>query len=57
MSDFSDFDVAGKLVLPSFLKSWVHMEVSLGSRDVVLRIEAIGMFLMLGGHLLIESPA
>ena len=57
MSDFGDLGVAGKLVLPSFLKSWVHMEVSLGSRDVVLRIEAIGMFLMLGGHLLIESPA
>uniref|UniRef100_A0A2N9FDV4 Aminotransferase-like plant mobile domain-containing protein n=1 Tax=Fagus sylvatica TaxID=28930 RepID=A0A2N9FDV4_FAGSY len=43
MSDFSDLGVAGKLALPSLLRSWVRTKASLGSRDVVLRTEAIGM--------------
>ena len=57
MSDFDDLGVAGKLALPSFLRSWVRTEASLGSQDAVPRTEAVGMFLMPGGHLLIEIPA
>jgi hypothetical protein len=57
MSDFSDLGVAGKLALPSLLRSWLRTEASLGSQDVVLRTEAVGMFLMPRGHLLIEIPA
>ena len=57
MSDFGDLGVAGKLVLPSFLRSWIRTEASLGSRDAVPRIEVVEMFLMPGGHFLIEIPA
>ena len=57
MSDFSDLGVAGKLVLPSFLKFWSCIVASLGSRDAVLRTGAFGMFLMPEGHFLIEIPA
>jgi hypothetical protein len=54
MSDFCDLGVAGKFALPSFLSSCVRTEASLGSRDAVPRTEAVGMFLMPGGHFLIE---
>jgi hypothetical protein len=54
MSDFCDLGVAGKFALPSFLSSCVCTEASLGSRDAVPRTEAVGMFLMPGGHFLIE---
>ena len=45
MSDFSDLGVIGKLVLPSFLKFWTCRKPSLGSIDMVPRIEATGVFL------------
>ena len=57
MSDFSDLGVIGKLVLPSFQKFWACVEVSLGLRDMILRTEAVGVFPILGGHLLIEISA
>jgi hypothetical protein len=54
MSDFGDLGVSGKPALPSFLRSWVRTEASLGPRDGVPRTEAVGMFLMPGGHFPIE---
>jgi hypothetical protein len=40
-----------------FLKVLGCTEASLGSRDTIPRTEAVGMFLMPGGHFLIEIPA
>ena len=38
-------------------KYGLYTELNLGSRDMILRMEAIGMFLMPRGHFLIEIPA
>jgi hypothetical protein len=57
MSDFGDLGVAGKLVLPSFLRFWTCTEASLGLRDAVLQTEAVEVFSMPGGHFLIEILA
>uniref|UniRef100_A0A2N9ECN6 Uncharacterized protein n=1 Tax=Fagus sylvatica TaxID=28930 RepID=A0A2N9ECN6_FAGSY len=48
---------AGKLVLPIFPKYGPCTEASLGSQDMILRTEAVGMFLMPRGHFLIEIPS
>uniref|UniRef100_A0A2N9GCK0 Uncharacterized protein n=1 Tax=Fagus sylvatica TaxID=28930 RepID=A0A2N9GCK0_FAGSY len=40
-----------------FSRAWPCTEASLGSQDMILRTEAVGMFLMPRGHLLIEIPA
>uniref|UniRef100_A0A2N9IX53 Uncharacterized protein n=1 Tax=Fagus sylvatica TaxID=28930 RepID=A0A2N9IX53_FAGSY len=40
-----------------FLRAWPCIEASLGSQDMILRTEAIGMFPMPRGHLLTEIPA
>uniref|UniRef100_A0A2N9H139 Aminotransferase-like plant mobile domain-containing protein n=1 Tax=Fagus sylvatica TaxID=28930 RepID=A0A2N9H139_FAGSY len=64
------FDVlgtVGKLALPTFARFRVCgnpsldlyrpcTEASLGSQDMILRTEAVGMFLMPRGHLLTEIP-
>ena len=57
MSDFDDLGIVGKLALPTFQWYRPCMEESLGSEDMILRTEAVGMFLMSRGHLLIEIPA
>jgi hypothetical protein len=56
MLAFGDLGVSEKLRLPSFLKFCPCIEAGLGSRDAVRRTEAVGMFLMPGGHFLIEIP-
>jgi hypothetical protein len=56
MSDFGDLGVTEKLALPSFLRFWVCTEASLGSRDAVLRTEAVRVFPMPRGHFSIEIP-
>uniref|UniRef100_A0A2N9J719 Uncharacterized protein n=1 Tax=Fagus sylvatica TaxID=28930 RepID=A0A2N9J719_FAGSY len=45
------------LVLPIFQRYRPCTEASLGSQDMILRTEAVGMFLMPRGHLLTEIPA
>jgi hypothetical protein len=57
MSDFGDLGVVGKLALPNFQRYRPCTEVSLGSQDMILRTEAVGMFLMPRVHLLTEIPA
>ena len=57
MSDFSDLDIIGKLMLPIFQRYRSCTEASLGSRDMILRTEAIGFFFTPRGHLLIEILA
>uniref|UniRef100_A0A2N9FVC4 Uncharacterized protein n=1 Tax=Fagus sylvatica TaxID=28930 RepID=A0A2N9FVC4_FAGSY len=39
-----------------FSRAWPCTEASLGSQDMILRTEAVGMFLMPRGHLLTEIP-
>uniref|UniRef100_A0A2N9GI01 Uncharacterized protein n=1 Tax=Fagus sylvatica TaxID=28930 RepID=A0A2N9GI01_FAGSY len=56
MSDFDDLGIVGKLVLPIFQRYRPCTEASLGSQDMILRTEAVGMFLMPRGHLLTEIP-
>jgi hypothetical protein len=56
MSDFSNLGIVGKLVLPIFQRYRPCTEASLGSQDMILRTEAVGMFLMPRGHLLTEIP-
>uniref|UniRef100_A0A2N9EUW4 Uncharacterized protein n=1 Tax=Fagus sylvatica TaxID=28930 RepID=A0A2N9EUW4_FAGSY len=57
MSDFGDLGIVGKLMLPIFQRYRPCTEASLGSRDMILRTEAVGMFLTPRGHLPIEIPA
>jgi hypothetical protein len=57
MSDFDDLGIVGKLVLPIFQRCRPCTEASLGPQDMILRTEAVGMFLMPRGRLLIEIPA
>jgi hypothetical protein len=57
MSDFDDLGIVGKLVLPNFQRYRPCTEASLGSQDMILRTEAVGMLLMLRSHLLTEIPA
>ncbi len=57
MLDSDDLGIVGKLVLPTFQRYRSCTEASLGSQDVILRTEAVGMFLMPRGHLLIDIPA
>ena len=57
MSDFDDLGIVGKLMLPIFQRYRPSTEVSSGSQDMILRTEAVGMFLMPRGHLLIEISA
>jgi hypothetical protein len=57
MLDFDDLGIVGKLALPTFQRYKPCTEASLGSRDMVLRTEAVGMFLMPRGRLLTEIPA
>jgi hypothetical protein len=57
MSDFDDLGIVGKLVLPTFQWYRPCTEASLGSQDMILRTEVVGMLLMLRGHLLTEIPA
>ena len=57
MSDFGDLDIVGKLMLLIFQRYRPCMEASLGSQDMILRREVVGMFLMPRGHLLIDIPA
>uniref|UniRef100_A0A2N9I6X4 Uncharacterized protein n=1 Tax=Fagus sylvatica TaxID=28930 RepID=A0A2N9I6X4_FAGSY len=57
MLDFDDLGIVGKLALPTFQRYKPCTEASLGSQDMVLRTEAVGMFLMPRGHLLTEIPA
>uniref|UniRef100_A0A2N9F7M9 Uncharacterized protein n=1 Tax=Fagus sylvatica TaxID=28930 RepID=A0A2N9F7M9_FAGSY len=45
------------LRLPTFQRYRPCTEASLGSQDMILRTEAVGMFLMPRGHLLTEIPA
>uniref|UniRef100_A0A2N9EK85 Uncharacterized protein n=1 Tax=Fagus sylvatica TaxID=28930 RepID=A0A2N9EK85_FAGSY len=40
-----------------FSRAWPCTEASLGSQDMILRTEAVGMFLMPRGHFPIEIPA
>uniref|UniRef100_A0A2N9IBK6 Uncharacterized protein n=1 Tax=Fagus sylvatica TaxID=28930 RepID=A0A2N9IBK6_FAGSY len=49
--------IVGKLMLPIFQRYRPCTEASLGSQDMILRTEAVGMFLIPRGHLLIEIPA
>uniref|UniRef100_A0A2N9I6I2 Uncharacterized protein n=1 Tax=Fagus sylvatica TaxID=28930 RepID=A0A2N9I6I2_FAGSY len=46
MSDSDDLGIVGKLALPTFLRYRPCTEASLGSQDMILRTEAVGMFLM-----------
>uniref|UniRef100_A0A2N9HGJ3 Aminotransferase-like plant mobile domain-containing protein n=1 Tax=Fagus sylvatica TaxID=28930 RepID=A0A2N9HGJ3_FAGSY len=52
--------VAGVAIFPTHLGSRINSlpctEASLGSQDMILRTEAVGMFLMPRGHLLTEIP-
>ena len=57
MSDFDDLGIVGKLMLPIFQRYRPCTEASLGLQDMILRTEAVGMFLTPMGHLLIEIPA
>jgi hypothetical protein len=57
MSDFDDLGIIGKLVLPNFQRYRPCTRASLGSQDMVLRTEAVGMFLTPMGRLLTEIPA
>jgi hypothetical protein len=57
MSDFDDLGIVGKLALPNFQRYRPCTEASLGSQDMILRTEAVGMFLMPRGHFPIEIPA
>jgi hypothetical protein len=57
MSDSDDLGIVGKLALPTFLRYRPCIEASLGSQDMILRTEAVGVFLMPRGHLLAEIPA
>uniref|UniRef100_A0A2N9H778 Aminotransferase-like plant mobile domain-containing protein n=1 Tax=Fagus sylvatica TaxID=28930 RepID=A0A2N9H778_FAGSY len=43
---FDDLGIVGKLALPTFQRYRPCTEASLGSQDMVLRTEAVGMFLM-----------
>uniref|UniRef100_A0A2N9FMM9 Uncharacterized protein n=1 Tax=Fagus sylvatica TaxID=28930 RepID=A0A2N9FMM9_FAGSY len=52
-----DLGIVGKLALPTFQRYRPCTEASLGSQDMILRTEAVGMFLMPRGHLLTEIPA
>uniref|UniRef100_A0A2N9HDX0 Uncharacterized protein n=1 Tax=Fagus sylvatica TaxID=28930 RepID=A0A2N9HDX0_FAGSY len=54
---FDDLGIVGKLALPTFQRYKPCTEASLGSQDMVLRTEAVGMFLMPRGRLLTEIPA
>ena len=49
MSFFDDLGVPGKPAIPSFLKFRTCKKASLGSRDTVLRTEAVGVFFHAGG--------
>ena len=44
-------------MLPIFQRYRPCIEASLGSQDMILRTEAVGMFLAPRGHLLIEILA
>jgi hypothetical protein len=44
-------------VLPTFQRYRPCTEAGLGSQDMILRTEAVGMFLMPRGRFLIEIPA
>jgi hypothetical protein len=57
MSNFDDLGIVGKLMLPIFQRYRPCTEANLGSQDMILRTEAVGMFLTPRGHLLIEIPA
>jgi hypothetical protein len=57
MSDSDDLGIVRKLALPTFLRYRPCTEASLGSSDMILRTEAVRMFLMLKGQLLAEVPA
>uniref|UniRef100_A0A2N9FT26 Uncharacterized protein n=1 Tax=Fagus sylvatica TaxID=28930 RepID=A0A2N9FT26_FAGSY len=57
ISDFDDLGIVGKLVLPTSQRYRPCTGASLGSQDMILRTEAVGMFLMPRGHFLIEIPA
>jgi hypothetical protein len=57
MSDSDDLGIVGKLALLTFLRYRPCTEASLGSSDMILRTEAVGMFLMLRGQFLAEIPA
>uniref|UniRef100_A0A2N9EN01 Uncharacterized protein n=1 Tax=Fagus sylvatica TaxID=28930 RepID=A0A2N9EN01_FAGSY len=52
-----DLGIVGKLALPTFQRYRPCTEASLGSQDMILRTEAVGVFLMPRGHLLAEIPA
>jgi hypothetical protein len=56
MSDLGDFGVVGKLVLPNFQRYRPCTEANSGPQDMILRTEAVGMFLISRGHLLIGIP-
>ena len=57
MSNFDDLGIVGKLVLPTSQRYKPCTEASLGLQDMILRTEAVGMFLMQRGHFLIEILA
>uniref|UniRef100_A0A2N9ET15 Uncharacterized protein n=1 Tax=Fagus sylvatica TaxID=28930 RepID=A0A2N9ET15_FAGSY len=57
ISDFDNLGIVRKLALPTFQRYRPCIEASLGSQDMILRTEAIGMFLMPRGYLLTEIPA
>ena len=57
MSDFDDLGIVGKLMLPIFQRCRPCIEASLVSLDMILRTEAVGMFLLPSGHLLIDILA
>ena len=57
MSDFDDLGIVGKLMLPIFQRCRPCTEEKLGSQDMILLTEAVGMFLMSRGYFLIEISA